>query len=309
MEYYEYEIVKKIEGLPIKAFFVSIDYREFHWHSDLELIWVLKGSVDLQLSSKTIRLNERDIYLVNTNTIHRLKHSDSRNLLLAFQVSDDIVANYFRHLGQISFDSDYTLNNRDFVDNLEKLMSNIMIEVIEGKAFNLMNAVGCVNILISELFKTIPYEEINKSTMNSHGYDLERLKRVIIFMNRHHSEKITLKQLADTEYISRSRMSHFIKEKLGIGFQDFLNHIRLEHALKLLMKDDENIADISRICGFSDQKYLSKLLRDEYNMTSSEYRSKVKKIEADRLYRQDINDQEFDHVEALELLKSIFDNK
>lgn len=309
MEYYEYEIVNKLEGLPIKAFFVSIDYREFHWHSDLELIWVLKGSVDLQFSDENIRLKERDIYLVNTNTVHRLKHTEQGNLLLALQIDDDIVSNYYKNLGRISFDRNFTVTNREFAASLERLLATVMLEIVEGKEFNLMKAVGNVHLLLSFLFQNIPYSIIDKSAFKTHGYDLERLKRIITFMNKHYQHKISLQELADTEYISRSRISHFITEKLGIGFKQLLNHIRLEHALKMLLKDSSNIADIARECGFSDQKYLNKMIKAEYNLTPSEYRNKIKKLEESKQYQDDKSFQDMDRLEALKLMNSIIEPK
>lgn len=305
MRYYEYEIIKRIEGLPVKAFFVSIDYREYHWHSELELIWVLKGSVDLQLHSGSLRLHKGDVYLVNTNIIHCLKHTEQKNLILALQIHNDIVSGYFNNLGHIIFKKNVMRENVKLSHVIKKNMARVMIGVLGSSPHNKMQAAGYLNLLLSDLVRSVPYEVLTKSSIKHQSYDLERLKRIICYMNQNHQKKLSLQELADNEYISRYRMSHFIKEKLGIGFQELLNHIRLEHAITLIVQTDKNILEISELCGFSDLKYLNRLLKKEYKMTAKTYRDK----KWNSLNRGESQLQDLEFKEAIKIVKTYIEGR
>src|SRR5690606_12801028 len=91
--------------------------------------------------------------------------------------------------------------------------------------------------------------------------------------------KITLQELSAHMHLSKYYLSHFIKNNLGIGFQDFLNNIRLTNALRYLFFTNENISSIAVKSGFSDVKYLNALIRKKYNCTAFTLRKSMPKYD------------------------------
>jgi len=302
--HYEYEIVKHIKGLPIKAFFVSIGSREYHWHSDLEIVWILKGSVIIQMNTSDITLNVGDIYLLNTNEVHCLKHTNQDNLLLALQINETIVSSYYKHLNRIHFDHNYIGEHDELSMRLKQKLAKIMIDVMNGSPSDRMKAVGNINLLMADLFSEIPYQIIDMVQIQLKDNNLSRLQRVISFVNDHYEDKISLQTVADLEYLSKYRMSHFIKEKLGINFQTFINRVRFERALTMILETDENILKISENCGFSDIKYLNKLLKEEFGVTATGLRKKNTKQISPKYYIENHGHRTFDLQEAIGILNN-----
>ncbi|WP_170311513.1 AraC family transcriptional regulator [Vallitalea okinawensis] len=301
---YEYEIIKHFEGLPFKAFIVNIGFREYHWHSELEILWVLKGSVILQLDIGDRILQEGEIFILNTNDVHCLKETNEENLILALQINEDIVSKYFKRLSQIQFNIKDIGVNHELSVRMKRKMASIMIAVFKGDSHELMKSVGYLNLLMSDMFNELPYQILDKNQKKLKDIDLERVQRIISYVYMNYSTKITLQDLADHEYLSRYRMSHFIKEKLGINFQNFLNKIRMEKAINLILKTDENILAISEKCGFSDIKYLNKLLKEEYSLTATGIRKNALNKKYQLFHIVDSKHKTFDRKEAIDLLNN-----
>lgn len=55
---------------------------------------------------------------------------------------------------------------------------------------------------------------------------------------------------------------------------DFVRHIRLLRAQKLINDTDQSLTQIAYSVGFSDPKYFSKVFKREMGVTPSEYREK-----------------------------------
>ena len=65
-----------------------------------------------------------------------------------------------------------------------------------------------------------------------------------------------------------------MKEMFGISFREYLFNIRFEYALRLLRETDLCVLTISKMSGFSDVKYLNKLLKERFKITALKYRKR-----------------------------------
>lgn len=104
-----------------------------------------------------------------------------------------------------------------------------------------------------------------------------RLNRITDYIGAHYAERISLKELADLFGITDFHLSHFIRNMLGISFQEYLNNVRFEHALQLVERHDFNILDICLETGFSSSRYLNQMFVKKLGCTVKEYRQSEKK--------------------------------
>ena len=74
------------------------------------------------------------------------------------------------------------------------------------------------------------------------------------------------------ENLDMSYLSHFIKNKLGITFREYVNRLRLERAADLVANTRMRMIDICIDCGYSDYRYLNKAFLEEFKMTPSQMR-------------------------------------
>ncbi len=100
----------------------------------------------------------------------------------------------------------------------------------------------------------------------------ERLIDILTYTQKHYKEKITIKQLAQMEYINENYLSQFLKRTSFHSFTLMLNYVRCFEAQKMLLNTDKSIQEISDACGFSSKKYFHKHFKFYWNTTPLQLR-------------------------------------
>jgi len=73
-------------------------------------------------------------------------------------------------------------------------------------------------------------------------------------------------------YLSPNCRSQLFQKCGPMGFNEYLNHIRLEQARMLLKGHDMKVKDVAHACGFADSNYFCRLFRKNTERSPSEYR-------------------------------------
>ncbi len=118
--------------------------------------------------------------------------------------------------------------------------------------------------------------------------------------------KIRLSDIAKSEHLSMSYLSHFIKDNLNQTFQEYLNNIRFSHAREMLMEKRMKFIDICMECGFSDYRYLYQAFLKNYGCTPKEYQNLHKPVNPIRKYRSPQSSETFYTIEnTLNILEKL----
>lgn len=96
------------------------------------------------------------------------------------------------------------------------------------------------------------------------------ISKLLKFVDDNFAENISLQDAAEVVFFNPSYCSRFFKEQTGENFSDYLLKIRMQHAVKLL-KENKKINDISRECGYRSSGYFTRIFKEYYNCTPSEY--------------------------------------
>jgi len=91
---FQYESINHDKNLPVKIFLHNLRNSPYHWHEDIELLFVLKGSIKVVCGKKTIMLKEKDLNLINSNEIHSTG-ADEDNLTLVIQINVEYFEHYY----------------------------------------------------------------------------------------------------------------------------------------------------------------------------------------------------------------------
>jgi AraC-like DNA-binding protein len=260
--------------LYFKTFVTSVNRRLHHWHYDLEILLILDGSILIQMATEQIELKKDDLFLINRNEIHGFKKTVEDNCILALQIDPGFCREYFPGFHRVRF-----LEHQIFKNEHDSGWSNIRQNLIDlffcsqqketGHVFQLASH---LNLLIYHLLESVPHQEMGEEFTLAEEKNLERLNRIIGYIQDNYREKLSLKELAQRENLDMFHLSHFIKHKLGISFQDYLNRLRLAKAVELMEKGGSSQLEICLESGFSDYRYLSKMFLNEYGCTPAQYK-------------------------------------
>ena len=105
----------------------------------------------------------------------------------------------------------------------------------------------------------------------SHNDDLR--EKLLHFINMHHQDQqLCISILAEKFEINEKYVSQFIKEQTGKTYSEYLESVRLEHALVLLQNSRFSITQIAMEVGFTSQNTFYKAFRRFYHVSPSSWR-------------------------------------
>lgn len=92
------------------------------------------------------------------------------------------------------------------------------------------------------------------------------------YIEEHYYENLMQADVAQRIGISAGYLSTLFQKQLSIGFVDYLNEIRIEHACTYLRQSFLKTYEIAYKVGFKDEKYFSKVFKKIKGQSPSEYR-------------------------------------
>lgn len=67
-------------------------------------------------------------------------------------------------------------------------------------------------------------------------------------------------------------LSHLFKQKMGVGYTEYLRTLRIKYAILLLDHNIDSIKNIAALCGFSNALYFSAVFKQTMGFSPSDYK-------------------------------------
>ena len=90
-----------------------------------------------------------------------------------------------------------------------------------------------------------------------------------------YSQKLTLSDVADACFVNKTHLSHIFKMNMGISFVDYIVRYKMQMLRLMIAQTDMTVNEIADKLGYDDCKYMSRLFKNTYGITVSEYRKSV----------------------------------
>ncbi|PYI56200.1 response regulator [Paenibacillus flagellatus] len=130
--------------------------------------------------------------------------------------------------------------------------------------------------------RTVPAEvQRMRQACETHVYEqYERggeraIETVLHYVQSHYHEDVSLEKVASLVYLNPVYFSQLFKQKTGQGYKEYVIHVRLEHAKRLLLNPTLKLADIAEKIGYQDMRHFAQLFRKKYGATPTEYRQRM----------------------------------
>jgi AraC-like DNA-binding protein len=254
----------------------------WHYHPELELVYVNGGSGKRQIGSHISYYSGGDLILIGSNLPHcgftdKLTGNDSETIV---QMKQDFLGNDFFNIpemkkiqalfeiskGGIAFHGNTKRKIGDKIEVLEyqtdfnRLLSilNILNELANSKEFTILNAEGF--------------------SLETEVKDNDRINVVFNHVKSNFKEEITLDEIADMVSMTVPSFCRYFKKITNKTFTKFVNEYRLVHASKLLSEQTLSITEICFECGFNNFSHFNKSFKAFTGQNPSEYRNQLKKI-------------------------------
>lgn len=182
-------------------------------------------------------------YLINKNTdINKIKNSFIDILVTTRNITTEINESFYSD----SFDDAFSILSKE--DDIQMLKDYLYKTLLEY-----MNAIESMR------------------TQNEHPI----VKKVCDYINQNLALNISLESMAEYVNVSSFYLSKLFKEEKGVTFINFLSDKRLEKSRAMLKDTDLSIKEITAQTGYNDQNYFSRLFKNKFGVSPSEYRNQL----------------------------------
>jgi len=101
--------------------------------------------------------------------------------------------------------------------------------------------------------------------------DLDPMCRMMLFIQDHFRENITMHDLARHMGYSYNYASHLFRRYFPMGFCETVNMHRLEEAARLFKENPKSMMDVADKAGFSTIRSFNSAFKKRFSVTPSEY--------------------------------------
>ena len=103
-----------------------------------------------------------------------------------------------------------------------------------------------------------------------------RLNHVIDFIQNNYMRSISLGEMASLTFMTEPSFCRWFKQTMDCSFINFLNKCRIEHANRLLISTDLQIAFIGQQCGFESLSSFNRAFKKHTDVSPMQYRKKMR---------------------------------
>lgn len=265
--------------MPVSISLENVINYPMHWHNSIEILYVLKGKLNITISSDNYELIEKDIEIINLDEPHSIVSKDKDNKVLVFHIDSYFFEKYYSDIENMFFFTNTTddrAQESEKYDALRTFLAKITCEAVQ-KQDNYDKEIQVILIdLLYHLINNFHYLMYENEDLKEKEEQLERYHRISKYIFNNSNDNITLQDIAKKEFLSTDYLSHGIKDVTGSSFTDLLNSNRIQEALKLLLDTDKTISEISEEVGFSHTRYFNKHFKAHYKYTPLQYRKRFK---------------------------------
>ena len=101
------------------------------------------------------------------------------------------------------------------------------------------------------------------------------LKKAVRYVEENYNTAISLQEVADRVYLTPAYLSDQFRKETGKTFTEYLKHLRIDKARKLLQISELKVSEIADMVGYQDCSYFNRLFKQYTGKTPNEYRKQL----------------------------------
>lgn len=253
-----------------------------HWHKEMEILFIEKGSGLAKLNKDTLQIKKGDILLINSGTMHYIK-SDRKNTLYFKSIVFDLsfLSGIPGDLCQEEILSQIRDNQARFVHLIhpedsgypviENLFSGIFTCHRKKADYFYMELKG---LFYQFFFQMLTHNYIIPESQKDRK-NLAAIKDVIRYMNEHYKEDITVADLASLSFYNENYFMKLFKQYTGKTLTRYLTELRIEKSRYLLLHSNLSITEVALETGFNSASYFIRKFQELNGETPQKLRKKT----------------------------------
>lgn len=245
------------------------DHIPFHWHDEIQVVWVYQGTLTYQVNGHTFPLDRGKLLFINSRLLHssRTIKGDAKTLCIDFSqriFHPMVLKHYIQPVLEDSTCTYMCLPLKPYyLDTLEQFTN------WDEKLLGYFSVTNFLSQLVEDIVKNfkgdsapVDYEEVR------------RFNAILEYVHNQYSEPLTVALLAKTAHLNKNRLTALFKKYTNMTPVKYLNEYRLYVAKNLITSTDLSISQISEDVGYHQISHFIQQFRKSYGMTPLKYRNR-----------------------------------
>jgi AraC-like DNA-binding protein len=267
------------DDFPFELYQVNADHPKyemaFHWHTNLELIWVKTGELTLTLDNRSLLLQSDEIAIVNSEVVHGASPQNCVYECIVFNLA-------FLKTGNLACDAflddllshNAYLNEKPTDEVTLSLIRNLFLEISLNRIGTEFKVLGLFHSFLGEMQQKNQFTAYLPPTNGHDEKKVVKLKTVLKYIRENFAKDITLEDMSAVAGFSSKYFCKFFKDMTGSTPINYLMTYRIERAARKLLGSDLSVTQIAFDCGFNDLSYFIKTFKAFKHTSPKEYRKR-----------------------------------
>lgn len=272
----QYEDIRLEPDIGFDIRFVTMNHNSpFHWHRELELLYILNGHATVSMDGEQYELNPLDAIVMDYSKIHEVIYELPQTMGICIHISRRLMYRALEEPELISIQcirQHLKPEQKDaYTEICEALKEITILYVNQKRTYPLRSAALILKILacLIESFSA----PVTESASHTKLTNMERMEQICDYVEHHYGEEIQLQDVADELGLSREYFCRFFKQNTGIPFIKYVNQVRINHIYLDLLHTQDSVQEIMERHGFYNQKLFYQMFKERYDCTPREARN------------------------------------
>lgn len=256
----------------------SEDIIPWHWHEEMEIIYIETGQMRIKIPSQSFLLEKGDCIVISSNILHyaaavvecRLHSLVFSPALITGNEELVFAKKYMQPLLTCSSFSHYVIkeeNNKNVADWFGRAFDALANDRY-GYEFTVRENLSRICLFLYGEFH--PQIKIQNPPPDQ---DNLRIRKMLTFIHDNFSGDISLAEISAAAHISERESLRCFKKIIQLSPIQYLLKYRIMRGAEMLLKNPAySISEIAASCGFDSPSNFSKVFKRFYNCTPREYR-------------------------------------
>lgn len=304
----ELEYVELLKEAPLKLMINAWNISSTHWHSEYEMLFVLRGCISVRCERGKFDLAAGELLLLGTREIHSTERIEKDSLCLILQFSPQIITEVY------DAEFEFFLNTMDKEEPIASETKKVIQKILAGMCLSFYDKPDGYQFaiksglyaFISALFSNVRYRRLDPKCLmynTEHLKDLDRIKK---YIKDHFREEIKAEELAHNLGISRAKLYQVLKHANSGSIKNLINYYRVNYAKHLLKNTNLTIQYIADESGFESASSFFRVFKFQTGMAPNEFRN-MPEAKSEGLGVQ--NYQRYAGSDAILLLQEFYDGR
>ena len=254
----------------------------FHWHPEMEVLWVLNGTAQIVVEGRSCIMREDDLMIINSDETHNSASLSNDTIICGVHLDTA----YFEKHGLQGFAGRHYhcksfLHGKPFQTRIMPIKAFLARMVLRDasrsddpfvRAAMAMGVSCCVHRFMNW----------NPVDHQRRGLRIDSRSRILRIVNRLAQSPPTppLAHLADAEGVTVSHLSRLFRAHTGIRFQDYVQNIRIDAIANDLLTTSETVQDLMLAHGVGNPSVFYHRFRNRFGYSPAQLRQRGPALEA-----------------------------